>query len=335
MYISIHLFDLIGTGKTSTILSIAKKLNGPRYQSMVLELNASDDRGIDVVREQIKDFASSQKLFSKGMKLIILDECDQMTKVAQFALRRIIEKYTKYTRFCIICNYVNKIIPALQSRCMRFRFGPLDKQQVKSKLIDVCNNEKLDITDSALDAIIKISNGDMRKCLNVLQSCSAAYSTRENNNNNTTTNTTTIDEEQVYQTTGLPLPSDINSILEVCMNQPIDKSYSIISKIQLDKGLSLVDIVNRLYELSIRISYPPHVLEYLLDKLSDIEYRLTLGCNEKLQLIALCAIFQNVTHKIHTYKQNENQQNQDDETTVNKNNHITLVASDYDSADLV
>src|ERR1700741_3407253 len=115
-------------GKTSTILSIARQLHGPKYSSMILELNASDDRGIDVVREQIKDFASSRQLFSTGFKLIILDEADAMTKTAQFALRRVIEKYTMHTRFCLICNYVNKIIPALQSRCTRFRFGPLDNE---------------------------------------------------------------------------------------------------------------------------------------------------------------------------------------------------------------
>ena len=109
---------------------------------MVLELNASDDRGIDVVREQIRDFASSQKLFSKGLKLVILDEADAMTRTAQFALRRVIEKYTKSTRFCLIGNYVNKIIPALQSRCTRFRFGPLETDQVQTRLEFVIKTEK-------------------------------------------------------------------------------------------------------------------------------------------------------------------------------------------------
>ncbi|KAK8791861.1 hypothetical protein WA158_005238 [Blastocystis sp. Blastoise] len=106
-----------GTGKTTTILACARKMYGSNYKSMTLELNASDDRGIDVVRDQIKNFAGTQKLFSSGVKLIILDEADNMTNVAQFALRRIIEKYSQNTRFCLICNYVSNIIPALQSRC--------------------------------------------------------------------------------------------------------------------------------------------------------------------------------------------------------------------------
>jgi replication factor C subunit 3/5 len=131
-----------GTGKTSTILAVARKVNGPNYKQMVLELNASDDRGIDVVREQIKDFASSRKLFSHGLKLVILDEADAMTRVAQFALRRVIEKYTKSTRFCILANQVNRIIPALQSRCTRFRFGPLELEQVQSRMEFVIKQEK-------------------------------------------------------------------------------------------------------------------------------------------------------------------------------------------------
>ena len=110
-----------GTGKTSTILACAHKLYGKHFSSMVLELNASDDRGIDVVREQIKEFASTRQMFSSAPKLIVLDEADNMTNPAQFALRRVIEKFTRNARFCIICNYASKIIPALQSRCTRFR----------------------------------------------------------------------------------------------------------------------------------------------------------------------------------------------------------------------
>ena len=131
-----------GTGKTSTIIACAKKMYGPSYSSMTLELNASDDRGIDVVREQIKEFAGTKKLFSTGVKLIILDEADAMTQDAQSALRRVIEKYTSNTRFCMICNYVNKIMPALQSRCTRFRFAPLRPEQITSRLQDICVAEK-------------------------------------------------------------------------------------------------------------------------------------------------------------------------------------------------
>jgi replication factor C subunit 3/5 len=136
-----------GTGKTSTILACARRVNGPKFQSMVLELNASDERGIEVVRQQIKNFASSQKLFTQGMKLIILDEADAMTQTAQFALRRVMEKYIKSTRFCLICNYINKIIPALQSRCTRFRFGPLEKSQIQNRLRNIASKEGVKLQD--------------------------------------------------------------------------------------------------------------------------------------------------------------------------------------------
>jgi len=131
-----------GTGKTSTIIACAKKMYGANYSSMTLELNASDDRGIDVVREQIKEFAGTKKLFSTGVKLIILDEADAMTQDAQSALRRVIEKYTSNTRFCMICNYVNKIMPALQSRCTRFRFAPLRPEQIMGRLEAIVSAEK-------------------------------------------------------------------------------------------------------------------------------------------------------------------------------------------------
>lgn len=134
-----------GTGKTSTIMALAARLYGKSYRSHVLELNASDDRGIDVVRGQIKAFASTRNMFSMHQdtfKLIILDEADAMTQAAQAALRRIMEQYTRNVRFCIICNYVNKIIPAIQSRCTRFRFAPLEAAQVERRIDGVIAAEK-------------------------------------------------------------------------------------------------------------------------------------------------------------------------------------------------
>jgi replication factor C subunit 3/5 len=133
-----------GTGKTSLVLALARQMYGTlNYKSMILELNASDDRGIDVIREQIITFAGTKQMFNSGIiKLIILDEADSMTQPAQAALRRVIEKYTKNVRFCIICNYVSKIIPAIQSRCTKFRFGPLEREQMSRRLKHVINSEK-------------------------------------------------------------------------------------------------------------------------------------------------------------------------------------------------
>lgn len=137
-----------GTGKTSTILAVAHQIYSPKeFNSMVLELNASDDRGIGVVRGQVLNFASTRTIFKSGFKLVILDEADAMTQDAQNALRRVIEKFTENTRFCIVCNYLSKIIPALQSRCTRFRFGPLTTEQIVPRLDYVITQENLNVTE--------------------------------------------------------------------------------------------------------------------------------------------------------------------------------------------
>ena len=181
-----------GTGKTSTILALARRVYGAaNMRQMVLELNASDDRGINVVREQIKTFASTKQIFSlagggasakagggggsiAGYKLIILDEADAMTNTAQMALRRIMEKYTANTRFCIIANYSHKLSPALLSRCTRFRFSPLKEDNIRWLVEKVVEEESVKIGGEAVDALVKLSKGDMRRALNVLQACHAS-----------------------------------------------------------------------------------------------------------------------------------------------------------------
>ncbi|KAJ0824111.1 putative AAA+ ATPase domain, ATPase, AAA-type, core, replication factor C [Helianthus annuus] len=250
-----------GTGKTSTILAVARKLFGSQMHNMVLELNASDERGIDVVRQQIQDFASTQS-FSFGakasVKLVLLDEADAMTKDAQFALRRVIERYTKSTRFALICNNVNKIIPALQSRCTRFRFAPLDAVNVTERLKYVINAEGLDVTEDGLAALVRLSNGDMRKALNILQSTHMASQQ--------------ITEEAVYLCTGNPLPKDIEQISYWLLNEPFSDSFRKISDIKATKGLALVDIVREVTMFVFRIKMPSDVRVHLINDLADIEY---------------------------------------------------------------
>ncbi|OMO53001.1 hypothetical protein CCACVL1_28958 [Corchorus capsularis] len=269
-----------GTGKTSTILAVARKLYGTQFHNMILELNASDDRGIDVVRQQIQDFASTQS-FSFGakspVKLILLDEADAMTKDAQFALRRVIEKYTKNTRFALICNHVNKIIPALQSRCTRFRFAPLDPIHVTERLKHVIEAEGLDVPDSGLAALVRLSNGDMRKALNILQSTHMASQQ--------------ITEEAVYLCTGNPLPSDIEKISYWLLNESFAESFKRVFEIKTRKGLALVDIVREVTMFVFKIKMPSDVRVQLINDLADIEYRLSFGCNDKLQFGSLVATF--------------------------------------------
>ncbi|KAJ3020284.1 hypothetical protein HKX48_001055 [Thoreauomyces humboldtii] len=266
-----------GTGKTSTILACARKLYGSRYKSMALELNASDERGIDVVREQIKNFASTKQIFSSGFKLIILDEADAMTTTAQAALRRVIEKYTRNVRFCIICNYVNKIIPAVQSRCTRFRFAPLKEDQIRLRMDHVIQNEGIIITEDARTALQKLSMGDMRRALNILQATHAAFNP--------------ITESSVYLCTGSPLPSDIKQIVEWLFNEDFATAYTSIQALRVQHGLAMADIITEVHETLPLIDLPAPVRVMLLDKLAELEHNLSTGCTEKAQLAALVGIF--------------------------------------------
>ena len=188
-----------GTGKTSTILALAKELYGPEmFRTRVLELNASDERGISIVREKVKDFArmqlSNPPLHYKDRypcppyKIIILDEADSMTQDAQSALRRTMETYSKITRFCLICNYVTRIIDPLASRCSKFRFKMLDQGNAKKRLEDIAEKENVKLENGAVDKLIKCSEGDLRKAITFLQSAArlmgAVKTSRSRSNGN-------------------------------------------------------------------------------------------------------------------------------------------------------
>jgi len=296
-----------GTGKTSTIVAAAKRMYGAsKYSSMTLELNASDARGINVVRNEIKEFAGTQQLFSRGVKLIILDEADAMTSDAQFALRRVIEKYTKNARFCLICNYVSKIIPALQSRCTRFRFAPLNPKQIQGRLEEIASKEKVPITKDGIQAILDLSGGDMRRVLNLLQSTAMSL---------TATNTTIIehsttdmevdsdpaagkksdevDETAVYTTSGSPLPRDIEKILTSLLNDTFQDSCEKISEMCISKGYALADVLKDLApRLCSMKGLNSTTLGKLLDGMSQVECRLAMsGTEERIQTASLVGVF--------------------------------------------
>jgi replication factor C subunit 3/5 len=230
-----------------------------------------------VVRNEIKEFAGTRQLFNSGIKLIILDEADAMTNDAQFALRRVIEKYTKNARFCLICNYVSKIIPALQSRCTRFRFAPLSRNQIEGRLLEVAKMEHCTYTDDGIDAILRLSGGDMRRVLNLLQS--------------TAMSAEVVDETSVYLTSGAPLPLDMAKILDILMNQPFSKAYTSIVQLCTSHGYALVDVLQDLTVLVVALDLPNDVMARLLDGMSNVEYRLAIGTDEKIQTASLVGVF--------------------------------------------
>jgi len=200
-----------------------------------------------------------------------------MTQQAQAALRRVIEQYTKNVRFCIICNYVNKIAPAIQSRCTRFRFSPLPIAEVEKRLMNVVEAENVKLTDDGKKALLKLSKGDMRRALNVLQACHAAYDL--------------TGETEVYNCTGHPHPSDIETIVNSMLADEFVTSYQMISALKTERGLALQDLITGAYEYVETIEFKPHARIYLLDYLATTEHRLSTGANEKIQLTALLGAF--------------------------------------------
>ncbi|TPX47045.1 hypothetical protein SeMB42_g03491 [Synchytrium endobioticum] len=258
-----------GTGKTSTVLACAKRMYGLKWRAMVLELNASDDRGIDAVRDQIKTFAESMSIFKTGVKMVILDEADNMTQAAQAALRRVIEKYTKNVRFCLICNYVSKIIPAVQSRCTRFRFGPLVLEQIEPRLNAIVVKENVTMTTDGKNALLRLCKGDMRRVLNVLQATHAAFGI--------------VSEETVYTCTGAPLPKDIERMLGWMFENDYSEAFANMERLKIDKGLALADIIGDLSSLVLKTDLPPPSRVYLLEKFAEIELNISTGCSEKIQ----------------------------------------------------
>lgn len=286
-----------GSGKTSTITAVAKELYGKYFDFMVMELNASDDRGIDVVRSKIKQFVMSKSVFFKNssenrkniFKLVILDETDAMTADAQAILRKIVEENTNNTRFCLICNYINNISPALQSRCTRFRFSPIANTDIRTKIIEVVKKEKIKVTDLGINSIIKRSNGDMRKVLNIMQSVSMIYPI--------------INEKNINTCIGYPRKQDMMKIFDLLINEQFEKSYYEIIKIKNENGLSLGDIITEIHDILVDYiinketlfnnikKLETDVIINILDKLREVEFNNSVNTIENIQISGLIGIF--------------------------------------------
>jgi replication factor C small subunit len=264
-----------GTGKTTCSLAMAKEMFGDGWKGNFIELNASDERGIDVVRGKIKEFARTAPLGGAEFKIIFMDEADALTSDAQAALRRTMEKYSKICRFILSCNYSSKIIDPIQSRCAVFRFKPLSQDDVKQFLLKIVANENIKIDDDALEALVHVARGDMRRAVNSLQ-----VSASLNKN---------IDVDTIYQTTGLAKPEDVKNMLETALSGNFTSARDKLDEIMIGYGLSGQDIIRQIHSSFFELGISDGEKVRLMDKTGEIEFRIIEGSNERIQLEALLA----------------------------------------------
>ncbi len=273
-----------GVGKTTLSLVIAKQLFPENWKNNFLELNASDERGIDIVRNKVKDFARTRAIGDVPFKIIYLDECDALTKEAQQALRRTMENYTKTCRFILSCNYSSKIIDPIQSRCAVFKFKLLPKKDIKEFIqMNMLKEGQREFEikeniDKIVDALYEISNGgDMRRVMNILQACTAIA---EDN---------TITTDLIYSMGSVAKPEEIKDILNTALNQDFDNARKKLLKSMLDNGLSGIDIIKQISKAVWDLDIDNRAKVKLMDKCGDIEFRLVEGSDEFIQLEALLA----------------------------------------------
>jgi replication factor C small subunit len=264
-----------GTGKSSLSLAIVRALYKERWRENYLELTASDERGIDVVRQKVKDFARTKSM-SENFKIIFLDEADALTRDAQQALRRTMENFTKTCRFILSCNYSSKIIEPIQSRCVVFRFQRLDKKAAFEILKHISQNESLHIDEKSLEALYTVSEGDCRRMINILQACS---------------NTQEITEDRVYSVVKSAQPSEVRSVLNLALTGNFISSRERLLDLMLTQSLSGLDLIKAIQKEIPNLDSDERTKLKLIEKCGEIEFRLVEGSDEFIQLESLLATF--------------------------------------------
>lgn len=272
-----------GTGKTATAIALTRDLFGEYWRDNFIEMNASDERGIDVVRHKIKEFARTTPI-SAPFKIIFLDEADALTADAQAALRRTMEMFSKICRFILSCNYVSRIIEPIQSRCAVFRFKAVPKEAMRKRLLEICEKEGVKITDDGIEAILYISAGDFRKAINALQGAAAIGEV--------------IDAEKIFQVTATAQPKEIAEIIETALKGNFIGAREKLARLMLEYGMSGEDVISQFFrEIVSSNSINEKVKVLLIDRLGEIDFRLTEGANERIQLNAFLAYLSTIGKK--------------------------------------
>ena len=264
-----------GSGKTTAALCLAHDLFGERFMDAFMELNASDARGIDVIRTTVKEFARIATISEVPFKILVLDEADNMTGDAQHALRRTMERYTDTCRFVLSCNYSGKIIEPIQSRCALFRFVPLAEEDVTSYLKRIADKEHVRLEQSGLRALSTASEGDLRRAINTLQAAASLGKP--------------VDEKAVYEVIGKIKPDEIQELLETATKGDFIKARERLRSMLIQQGLSGKDILKQIHSELLRMPMPEKGKIELIDAIGEIDYRLIQGADEEVQLSSLLA----------------------------------------------
>jgi replication factor C small subunit len=264
-----------GTGKTTAALCMARELYGDAYREHTMELNASDERGIDVVRETVKTFARAKSIGDVPFRIMILDEADNMTSDAQQALRRTMERYTETCRFIMCANYSGRIIEPIQSRCAPFRFTYLPREAHDSYLMEIAQKENVKLTKEGLDAIFEVCSGDLRKAINTLQSSASLGKS--------------VDAKVVYSITGKASPSDVQGMLKVAIDGDFVAARKQLRDMIQKYGVAGGDIVRQIHTEIFRGEFPEQWKTKLAVIVGEADFRLVEGADEEVQLSALLA----------------------------------------------
>jgi replication factor C small subunit len=266
-----------GTGKTTTALCLAHDLFGARFADSFFELNASDERGINVVRERVKTFARTRSLGEIPFKILVLDEADNMTSDAQQALRRTMERYTETCRFILVCNYSSRIIEPIQSRCAPFRFSPLSDEDIRGRLFHVAQVEGIALAEDCAYAILEACRGDLRKAYNTLQA--AASFGRA------------IDETAIYTVIGRVHPKEVQDMLALAFKGDFVGARDRLRQVLVEYGLSASDIIQYVHAELFRFKLPEQWKARLADAIGEADFRISQGANDEIQFSALLAKF--------------------------------------------
>ena len=268
-----------GLGKTTLAIIVAKILHQSSWRQNFLETNASDERGIEVVRQKVKDFAKTMAIEANSPKIILLDEADALTKEAQQALRRTMETYSNSCRFIISCNYQNKLIDPIKSRCAIFRFKPLSREEIGEIIQKVANNEGLKIDSKAVSILYEQSGGDVRQIYNTLQSCSAISKN--------------VDEDLLNSFVSKAEASEIKDVVSLALSKNFLEARNKMLSTILNNGLSGLDVVKQIQREVLESQINDNKKLDIIEKCGEIEFRLVEGANDFIQLEALLAFMAN------------------------------------------